>query len=81
MFPESSIPKVHVNLLGPPKKLKTLCTNHPCAFYDHHGHYSHFFPRLDEFHDCLVALYEYEATRSGIPTPLHVDFGTTNQPE
>ena len=80
-FPKSNIPEVHVNLLGPPKKLRMLCTNHPCALCDLHGHYSHCCPCLDEFCDFLEALHEYEATRSGSSTTLPVDSGTTNQPE
>jgi len=48
-FPKSNIMEFHVNLPGPPKKLKTLSTNHPYALCGHHGHCSHCFPRLDEF--------------------------------
>lgn len=40
-----------------------------------------FFPCLKEFHDFLQALCKYEATRSGSPTPLPVDFVTTSTPE
>ena len=81
MFPESNIPKVHVNLLGQPEKLITLHTNHPSTLCNNRGHYSHCFPRLNEFHDCLEVLREYEATHSGTPTPLSVDSGTTSKPE
>ena len=80
-FLESMIPEVHVKLLGPPKKLKMLRTNNPCALCEHHGHYSHCFPCLYEFRDCLEALHKYEATHSGTPTPLPVDFGTISQPK
>lgn len=55
-FHESSISEVQVTLLGPIKKLKTLCTNHPCALCDHYGHYCHYFPCLNEFRYCLEAL-------------------------
>lgn len=58
-----------------------LRTNHPCALCDLHGHYSHCFPRLDEFRDCLGVIRDYEATRSGTFAPLPVDFGTTSQPK
>lgn len=75
-FPESNILEVHVDISTPPKKIKTLRTNHPCALFDIHGHYSHCFPHLDEFHDCLGVFRDYEATHSGTSTPLPVDFGT-----
>ena len=81
MFPESNIPGVHVNLLGQTKKLITLRINHPSALCNHHGHYSHCFPHLDEFYDCLEALREYEVTHSGTHTPLSIDSGTTSKSE
>lgn len=56
MFLESSIPEVQVTLQGLAKKLKTLRMNHPCALCDHYGNYSHCFPHLEEFRDCLHAL-------------------------
>ena len=80
-FPESNIPEVHVNLLGPSKKLKTLHTSHPYSLCDHHGHYSHCFPRLDEFCNFLEALRKYEVTHIGTPTPLLMDSSTHSQPK
>jgi len=80
-FPESNIPEVHVNILVPPKKLKTLRKNHPCALCYIHGHYSQWFPHLDEIRDCLGEIREYEATRSKASTPLPMDSGTTSKPK
>lgn len=80
-FPKSNILEVHVNILVPPKKLKMLCTNHPCALCDLHGHYFHCFPHLDEFHDYLGEICEYKATHSGASTPLPVDSSTTSELE
>ena len=80
-FPESNIPEFNVTLPSPSKKLKALQTNHPCALCDHHGHYSHCCPHLDEFCDSLEAICEYETTRSGSPTPLPMDSGTTSKPK
>jgi len=73
-FLESKILEVHVDLLVPPMKLKILHRNHPYALCDHHGHYSHYFPHLDEFFDFLWVIRKYKATRSGSYTPLPVDF-------
>lgn len=72
---------VQVTFLSPSKKLKMIHTNHPYALCHHHGHYSHYFPHLDEFYDFLETLCEYETTHSGSHTPLPVDFGTISKPE
>lgn len=80
-FHELNILKFHVDILVPPKILKMLRTNHPCALCDIHGHYSNYFPHLDEFHDFHEVIREYEATRSRGTNPLPVDLSTTSQPE
>lgn len=80
-FPKSNILEVHVDILVPLRKLKMLYTNHSYALCDLHGHYSHCFPCLNDFHDWLGFIREYEATHSRSSTPLPMDFGTTSQPE
>jgi len=80
-FPKSNILGVHVNILGKSKKLITLHANHPSDLCNHHGHYSHCFPHLNEFCNYLEELREYELTHSGAHTPISMDYGTTSKRE
>ena len=69
-FPESDIPEVYVTIPDSIPKLKPLCTNHPCALCDFHGHYTHFFPCLEEYCSSLEALRQFEVECNESTTPL-----------
>ena len=71
-FPESDLPEVYVTIPDSIPKLKTLCTNHPCALCDFHGHYTHLCPRLDEYHSSLDTYHQFKATHDKIPSHLSV---------
>ena len=66
----SSFPEVYVTIPNSIPKLKTLCTNHPCALCDFHGHYTRLYPCLEESHSSLEAFRQFEAKRDKIPSHL-----------
>ena len=80
-FPESNIPEVQVTFRGPAKKLIMLHTNHLYSLCDHCGHYSHYFPPLDEFCDFLEVLPEYKAAHHGSHTSLPMGSISTSKPK
>ena len=63
-FSESEIPEVYVTIPDSIPQLKTLRTNHPCAFCNFHGHYTHLCPRLEDYHSSLQVVRQFEAKRN-----------------